>query len=201
MKKILFLSLFSFITIIGFTQELRNDNNFVELVNLKIEFVNQILINFKGDLKNLTDFQSEMEKMSNEEKIDFFNSKVKLPEGKDLTYYANAFNEKWIILKNTYEDRITNEYLTEEISFLLNESNSKLAPLDLGGELGVGIGPCDRPKMFAGCTAAAYAGALICHGGCLTTTLAVFACFAACGTLEAWAIVVCHDTYCTPKAN
>jgi hypothetical protein len=74
MKKILFLSLFSFITIIGFTQELRNDNNFVELVNLKIEFVNQILINFKGDLKNLTDFQSEMEKMSNEEKIDFFNS-------------------------------------------------------------------------------------------------------------------------------
>lgn len=55
------------------------------------------------------------------------------------------------------------------------------------------------------CSGAATAGAILCHGGCEATAIAttaglgIPACVAACGTLQAWAIIECGDRFCSTK--
>ena len=52
------------------------------------------------------------------------------------------------------------------------------------------------------CSGASTAGAILCHASCETTALAttaglgIPACVVACGTLQAFAIVQCSDSYC-----
>lgn len=60
----------------------------------------------------------------------------------------------------------------------------------------------DCSWKYYGCSAAATAGAILCHAGFDTTALAttaglgIPACVLACGTLQAWAIIECEERFC-----
>ena len=55
---------------------------------------------------------------------------------------------------------------------------------------------------YYACSSAATAGAILCHAACETTALAttaglgIPACVALCSAGQAWAIILCADTYC-----
>jgi hypothetical protein len=100
----------------------------------------------------------------------------------------------WKDLNSRYSD-ISQEILEKECAEVLSNKFSN-SNRDVNAKKDCGW-------KFYLCAGAATAGAVLCHAGCETTALAttaglgIPACVAACGTLQAWAIVQCEEKYCT----
>lgn len=117
-----------------------------------------------------------------------------------LKKHMEEYKSNWDNLKFKYST-ITQEILEKECAEVLAKKHQKqktsqnVAQREAAPDCG---------WRYYLCAGAATAGAILCHAGCDTTALAITAglgipaCVALCGTLQAFAIVQCSDSYCSP---
>ncbi|MBW1298740.1 hypothetical protein [Aquimarina litoralis] len=108
------------------------------------------------------------------------------PVSTKTTEYSKNFSKKWSIILKKYGNVKQSDL---EYSFAkVFEQNKSSFGSDYFG--------CNWRYYL--CVGAAYAGAVICHAGCIGGTLGIGtpACVLFCGIGMTYAGVVCYDTYC-----
>jgi hypothetical protein len=188
---------------------LREDKNFIAAVIDKYQFLISLkeIITQKG--LSFTKVQNELNLLSAKKN---YNETEQLKEiekilGSDFAVKAknhmNSFAGNWRIVQMKYKN-ISNDLLEKECQAVLK---NKYAPNVSNKGNSTNLPIASRQECCCGwryylCAGAATAGAIICHGGCDATALAttaglgIPACITACGTLQAYAIVQCADSYC-----
>jgi len=218
MKKIIHNSLyFVFVTIVILScskqsakHELKDpsllseDSVFVGLVSETHEFLAYLAVNMKANSLDPSSLDKQLSELASrnlsfEKQMQEINSIYKANVSLRLKTHMIEFKKKIDIIESNY-GRVESALIKKEV----DEVMSKKVPIQkMKNNIQAATGRiASCGWRYYGCSAAATAGVILCHAGCETTALAttaglgIPACVAACGTLQAWAIVQCSDTYC-----
>lgn len=217
MKKILFI-VFSAIFFVACDKHSNNkqfkeqtllneDEVFISLIKETNEYLEFLASNLKSNSVDRTKINQQLSELQSKN-LPFDNQLEMI----DLIYKAKVstrLKEHMVVFKKNMDyiesnyGNIDQDVLKKEAEEVLNPKITKPS-MDINGNpltiLDDSGGDCTW--RYFGCSAAATAGAVICHAGCDATALAataglgIPACVAACGTLQAWAIVECADRFC-----
>lgn len=187
---------------------LYKDTNFIKVVNLEEALKNHILM--LADRKGVTPLvfkkkiQSLHDKDLNSTKNNKLLNEYMGPENVlYLIEYAKVYNKAWSNLNIKYNyismqniDDACKQLYAKRYNQISNITSS-LSPLTTNSFVTINkVNDCGW--RFSVCMAAATAGAILCHVGCIggTAGLGTPACVVLCGTLEIAAGVACIDNYC-----
>ena len=178
------------------TNNLSEDINFIELVNEMESFKLYIQETIKNKNLDINNVQIELNSLNNlnldyKTQTEKINLIFKTDVSEKYLKHIEIFNKNW--------KHINNKFPKLDIKDLENAYSITLGKVDVGISSGSGS---DCGWRYSACIVTAGAAAVICHAGCDTTALAttaglgIPACVWACGTIQVYASIQCHDTYC-----
>lgn len=185
---------------------LSEDELFVELVTETYDYLLVVTDNIKkGNMKQI-EVQNGLQaiqakNLSYDDQMKEIDILFKSDFSVRLQSHMKTYDKIWNTLKKKYKN-ISPDILSSECSDVLFKKYSK------NNTANVGLGSRESFALDCGfryylCAGAATAGAILCHAACDTTAVATTAglgipvCVAACGTIQAYAMVVCADSYCS----
>jgi len=183
---------------------LNEDETFITMVNETHDFLEFLASTIKANSLSKNEVDSKFSEMQSKnltlegqmKEIDLiFKAKVSSKLKSQIIATQKSFQE----IKINY-GKIEAATLNREVEKVMMKMVKKVENSNIRSLAAVDCG-----WRYYGCSAAATAGAILCHGACEGTAIAttaglgIFACVAACGTLQAWAIVECADRFCISK--
>lgn len=184
--------------------ELSEDEQFVKLTIETYDYLLFISHTIKKNNLTLVELQTQLSairntQMSYSDQLSSIDKAFQSRVSDKIEMHIKTYNSIWISLKSQYQN-ITQEVFANECAEVIKKHNEK--HVNRNNDLSAMLAADDCGWRYYLCSGAATAGAILCHAGCDTTALATTAglgipvCVAACGTLQAYAIVQCADSYC-----
>ena len=180
------LTIDTYNTLLFFSQKIKSNSFKVKSLQRDIKNIENKNLNFDDQMKKLNEIFKENVSVNIERYMRIYSTNWEVIKSEYGNISPNLLeNECLEIIKDIIDRKVSSEYRMGE-----DEIKSTIGS---GG---------DCPWKYYLCAAAATAGAILCHGGCDTTALAVTAglgipaCVALCVTLQAAALVQCQDNYC-----
>lgn len=195
---------------------LHQDVNFVSLVEQTKEIIEQTANKIKAEKLSSDELVKQINIVSGKN-ISLQNKTICCLFGNDLyakfLQYNSSFSINWNTIKEKYGSQLTEANIEKECLIYFKErkallnirnlntiSTNSYTPFVAGGEVD---SPCSWGYYV--CIAGAAAAAIICHGSCegsaiaLTAGLGIPACVALCVTIQSAASLACWQSFCDPK--
>jgi hypothetical protein len=188
--------------------QLSSDTNFIKVVNLEQELNNYILMLAESKGLTIQEFKNKIQTLNDKDlhstkESKFLNEYIGNENVLYLTEYAKTYSIIWSKLNKKYNyismqsiDEACKQLYAKRYNSITGISSS-ISSVKTNSIISVNkVNDCGW--RFSLCMAAAGAGAILCHVGCIggTAGLGTPACVLICATLEAAAGVACIDNYC-----
>lgn len=185
--------------------KLSEDKAFIEFTTKTYDYLLFLSKTVKSSSLSMPDMQKKLSKLQNEnlpftEQMNNIDIIFKAPVSKRLKEHMEMYKSDWDKIKSKYST-ISQEVLEKECAEVLSNKYKKQSSITPNTVQRL-TDPVDCGWRFYLCGGAATAGAVVCHASCDATAIAttaglgIPACVALCGMMQAYALVVCADTYC-----
>jgi hypothetical protein len=180
---------------------LNEDETFIAMVHETHDYLKFLGASIKANSLNKDEINTNLSKLQSKNlsfdaQMKEIDGIFKIPVSVRLNSHMIATQKSMQELESNY-GKIDAATMNREIEKVM----ATIAPkTDESNAITLAVADCSW--KYYGCSAAATAGAILCHAGCDTTALAttagfgIPACVLACGTLQAWAIIQCEESYC-----